>query len=291
LLPVLSQLLVTTSTIFLSPVEANARMTANLDTVVLDARLSPRGDVFLPGAQLIDWRDYIDVWGPKIFNLWALSRNGQLDSNLEKLKKSLGRYGMNPNTTVVVYGASTDAWGEEGRIWWMLSYLGFSNVYIIDGGLKAWLQHKLPTQSEESTSTGDTRFELRLVPGLRADAKRTSDSIKKSDALILDTRSREEYEGQTPSYSPRGGHIPSASHLSWRFFFDDDGRVRGPKSVTKKLTEFGAKLDTPIITYCTGGVRSAMVQAVLIHSGFTKVANYDGSWWDWSKRKNLPIKK
>lgn len=45
----------------------------------------------------------------------------------------------------------------------------------------------------------------------------------------------------------------------------------------------------PVVTYCTGGVRSALL-AVLLEARLGVVAaNYDGSLWEWSARDDLPL--
>ena len=37
-----------------------------------------------------------------------------------------------------------------------------------------------------------------------------------------------------------------------------------------------------MITYCTGGVRSAEAWTMLRALGYADVRNYDGSWFEWS---------
>ena len=47
------------------------------------------------------------------------------------------------------------------------------------------------------------------------------------------------------------------------------------------LANKGITQGQTIITYCTGGVRSAWSSAVLVDLGF-QVKNYSGSMWEWS---------
>jgi len=54
-------------------------------------------------------------------------------------------------------------------------------------------------------------------------------------------------------------------------------------------TMYPSKIGTPVVTYCTGGVRSALL-AVLLEARLGIVAaNYDGSLWEWSSRDDLPL--
>ena len=50
----------------------------------------------------------------------------------------------------------------------------------------------------------------------------------------------------------------------------------------------GAPLDRPVVTYCTGGVRSAFVAAALTSAGYVDVRNYAGSWWEYAATE-LPV--
>ena len=53
--------------------------------------------------------------------------------------------------------------------------------------------------------------------------------------------------------------------------------------------QLGITRATPIVVYCTGGVRSSYAWAILRASGFTNVRNFDGSFFQWAKDKRLPI--
>ena len=105
----------------------------------------------------------------------------------------------------------------------------------------------------------------------------------KGPAQLLDTRTRDEHRGETPYFSARGGHIPQSHHADWRWLIDDKGLL--PKEVLLRNLPSSKQ---PLIAYCTGGVRSAFVVAVLHHLG-RRAADYDGSWWEWAGDDALPI--
>ena len=100
--------------------------------------------------------------------------------------------------------------------------------------------------------------------------------------MIIDTRERREYEGGTPYGETRGGHVPGAVHLHYRSLLRKDGRLRSPGALKRLLQKAGISSNKEIIAYCTGGVRSGYVVAVLAHLGFSKVLNYAGSMWAWA---------
>ena len=255
-------------TVFLSPAEAHALISEGAD--VLDARdASPP---FLPGAQRIDWMALRDGRG----------RTGRLAPD-DDLRVQLTALGLSVERSILVYGKANAGFGEEGRIWWMLRYLGYPRVFILDGGYAAWKRSGRPVSTKLVAREGRAPLVGARRPDLRVDTeevRRASTSSR--GAHILDVRGPEEFAGQTPFGSPRGGHVPRAQNLPWTRLFGADGTLRPKHELERIVAAAGARPGVPIITYCTGGVRSALVQAVLHHLGHTSVANYDGSWWAWS---------
>lgn len=77
------------------------------------------------------------------------------------------------------------------------------------------------------------------------------------DALILDVRTRTEYEA---------GHIPGARQLY-------GGRVLWSLDTLPK--------DRPIVTHCQGGARNAVVASALRALGYTQVLELEGSYEGW----------
>lgn len=66
----------------------------------------------------------------------------------------------------------------------------------------------------------------------------------------------------------RGGHLPRAIHLHYRELLDAEGRLRLESERLALLQERGTPRDAAILTYCTAGVRSAWLTAVLVGMGF-----------------------
>lgn len=88
-------------------------------------------------------------------------------------------------------------------------------------------------------------------------------------AILLDTRKREEYEIS---------HLKDAIWVGYKGFEKD--------SVTKKIND----KDTPIIVYCSIGVRSEDIGEKLQKAGFTNVKNLYGGIFEWKNQGNSVYK-
>ena len=60
-------------------------------------------------------------------------------------------------------------------------------------------------------------------------------------------------------------------------------------AIRASLEEKGLHESQEVICYCTGGVRSAWLYFVLRLAGYSKVRNYPGSWWEWSRDFAAPV--
>jgi thiosulfate/3-mercaptopyruvate sulfurtransferase len=246
--------------------------------VVLDGRdaLGYRGG-HIPGAVSFPWQEAVDG---------LLS--GKLTDDVGALQDKLRAAGVRGDKPVLVYAAWDEGWGEEGRLFWMLEYLGHKDVHAILGGIKRWEAEGRETQLLAPDPTpGD--FVVAPREELRATAQEVQEALSRGDALIMDTRTREEFEGATPYGEARGGHIPQAKHFFWEDVFREGGELRSPDELRSVFREMGVGEQTVIIPYCTGGVRSGFVYMVLRWIGLPNPSNYDGSWWDWAAQPALPV--
>ena len=203
----------------------------------------------------------------------------------------LNRYGIHSKKSIVIYGEPNDPWREDGRFFWMFERFGFKKVSIFEGGVENWknsgnkLEYGLGDPPEKILLTVD---DILLNHEVSADQKMIMEKLGSNNFTLIDNRTREEYYGDIPYGSPRGGHIPTAVHIHWPDFFLPNGHMKSKPDLLNILNQFNITYEKEVVVYCTGGVRSAMAYFVLRHLGY-KVRNYDGSWWDWSQNSKLPI--
>lgn len=284
--------------LFLRGAQAEALLSAG--ATVLDAR--PRGFFggHLPGAQPVDWLDFRD--GPL--------RTGRLADDLQHIADKLQRLGVDSRRAVLVYGDAQHGFGEEARIAWMLVYLGHPQVHILDGGYAGWTREQRRTDwglaDRPRPSLGFVAAPQRAVRAAKPEVQRlvqvAASSSSPRPALILDVRSEREWHGATPYWEARGGRIPGAQHLFWQDLLDAQGYVRPRHELRARLLSAVAKVTSSapaspaeasqsLVLYCTGGVRSAFAWAVLQEIWAGPVQNYDGSFWEWSADRALPVER
>ncbi len=203
--------------------------------------------------------------------------------------------GICPQKRIILYG-DRDNWGAEGRLYWILEKIGFQKLAVLDGGFGEWRKLKLPTALLPSGNLpaceGPFPAEGRIP---RLSASELFSRIKKGQALVIDTRTMEEFQGAVLYGEKHGGHLPGSYHLHWLSLLTDDYRLKEKSQLFQLLTSHGIPLpeemgDRTIVTLCTGGVRSGFFYLVLKYLGYPRVENYDNGFWEWAL-EDLPVEK
>ncbi len=258
-------------------------------TVLLDATLPPVGVAQAPDVQA----RYIErhLPGAVFFDIEELSEpNTTLPHMLprpEAFAREMARLGIGSNMTLVVY--EQEGVFSAPRAWWMLRSFGVREVYVLDGGLRAWVAAGLPTESG-ATGRPPAYFEAHLEP----EAVQSFDELQQSllgGAQVVDARSAGRFEGSAPEPRPglRAGHMPGAINVPYTELLAEDGRLRSPKDLRGIFAAKGVDLEQPITTTCGSGVTAAVVALALEVSGAQQVSLYDGSWADYAQRPGAVI--
>lgn len=187
----------------------------------------------IPGAVWVDVADWQD-----------LGRQEGGFQNAAAWGQRVGRLGIGHKSTVVVYGSELPS---VARVWWLLKYVGVSRVLILNGGWPAWVRAGRPTESGEvmvPAAEFEPRFQADRLEELPSLVEKISAGIVK----LLDTRSRDEYEGKLVR-GPRGGHLPGAVHLEWKELVAEDGRFKSREEIRALLRERGILPSDTVVCY------------------------------------------
>lgn len=263
-----------------------AELAASLRSVdVLDAREEKEFRAgHVPGSRHADWRDFTleraGAWNLLTGDPARWGKVAEPDAALEARLRGLG---LSNRRTVVVVG-SAGGWGEEGRIAWNLLYWGADDVALLDGGFPAWRAAGRAVETGTSKAPVGS-FTVALRPARRIELRDLEAAVAARSRPLLDARTPEEFAGRTMTGQKRGGHLPGARLVPQKELVLADGRYVDATTLRQLA---GEPAGSPV-TYCTGGVRSALL-AFLIEARLGIVAaNYDGSVWEWSAHPELPL--
>jgi thiosulfate/3-mercaptopyruvate sulfurtransferase len=214
----------------------------------------------------------------------------------EDLAALLSDSGIGPDTHIVLYGDNNNwfaAWA-----YWQLRLYGLTNVSILNGGRKYWLDNGLPVTTDEPDHepTGITLPEPDYA--LRAFRDDILPRLGEAGFTLVDVRSPAEYSGEViappgmTETAQRGGHIPGAQSIPWAQAVREDGTFKSADDLKTLYEAKGVTPDKDVIAYCRIGERSSHSWFVLHELlGYPNVRNYDGSWTEWGSMVNMPIER
>ena len=170
--------------------------------------------------------------------------------------------------------------GDEARVLYTFSYVGFDNVKFIDGGYKQVEKLEFNKNYEPSSDRIDVSDVVRSEATQNEKAIYTDELLSKignTDVQIIDTRLEAEYNGRVIYGENKAGHIPGAISLPFNSLVDSNGFIKSRESLEKYVTNKGLDKNKLQVTYCTTGVRASYVAVILEELGF-KVRNYEPSF-------------
>ena len=243
------------------------------------------------GAIVIDTRSFSEfknghVPGAVNVDLFQLhwfdtTKRGIKDFN-RQTRLLLSNIGIRNESNVVFYDNVSGMSASRGV--WLLLYFSHEKVSILDGGFEKWKREGYPVEVK-GNALKNSRFKGKPNSKIVADANEVRSAINNKHVVIVDARSREEYNGSEVR-AARRGHIPSAINIDWARNIEN--------SIFKskeKLSKIYSKIpkNAQVITYCQGGYRAANAFLALKMLGYKKVKMYLGSWGEWGNRLDLPV--
>ncbi len=195
--------------------------------------------------------------------------------------------GITFTSQVVLYDTVSGAFA--GRLWWLLRSYGHSDVRLLDGGLKAWIDKGYPTDSDKPLSTS-TDFEGKFSKKLLISTAEMEDIVNNNIYLIIDARSPARYSGEEEPIDAIAGRIPGAINIFHQENLDDNGLFKSPDSLRKIYRSAINEINPEnVIVYCGSGVTSCLDLVALSVLGVDNARLYLGSWSEWIRNKAHPI--
>ena len=203
-----------------------------------------------------------------------------------QLDSVLDAKGISNDSRVVIYSAEGYA-TPTARAFFTLEYAGLrGQVAMLDGGLEAWTRENRPTTTEvRSVTPGD--FTPRLQRDMVVDAEWVRARLRQPTVAIVDARTPQFYHG-AEARQARIGHIPGAGNLPFNSVLEEDGRFKQPMVLRGMMEGVGAASSDTVVTYCHIGQQASLAWFTARMLGY-EARIYDGSFQDWSARRDLPV--
>ncbi|HWN66130.1 MAG TPA: rhodanese-like domain-containing protein [Haliangium sp.] len=169
---------------------------------------------------------------------------------------------------------------------------------ILHGGLQAWKAANLPL-STEVPAIERRVFTPRRDDSLMVTWQQMRDAVGDPNIVKLDTRARDEWEGESSSPSakdvaPRKGRIPGAVWIDWLHMMERKSgipRFRSREEILDICRRVGIGPESRVYLYCFKGARAANTLVALREAGIRDVRLYFGSWNEWARNPELPIEE
>ncbi|MDP2125978.1 MAG: sulfurtransferase [Pseudohongiella sp.] len=199
------------------------------------------------------------------------------------LEARLREIGLRKADQVIIYDDGPGVY--PSRLWWLLNWLGHTNVLVLDGGLAAWKTAGLALSADVRVRPWPSDFVACPDNSLLVLAR----DLLQGDAglQLLDARAPERFRGEIEPIDPVAGHIPGARCFPFGANLGADGlwltadllRARFPLLEPGQLR----------VCYCGSGVTACHNILAAVLAGLPMPKLYAGSWSEWIVDPSRPV--
>ncbi len=257
---------------------------ASFDLSDLEAGKRAFAQGHVPGAQYADLDR--DLSGPKAAPGPGFTGRHPLPGR-DTFAATVGRWGIGPGSCVVAMDAQGSAYAA--RLWWLLRWLGHARVWVLDGGIAAWLEAG-GTLTAEPTQAGPRAAyprHLSSMPTIDATALGRALGISQ----VIDARAPERFRGDVEPLDPVAGHIPGTQSRPFKDNLEPGGtRFKPAAQLAREFATLnGCHSPAETVHLCGSGVTACHNLLAMEAAGLPGATLYPGSWSEWCADPARPI--
>lgn len=202
--------------------------------------------------------------------------------------ETLGRWGITANRRVVVYDYGSGA--IAARLWWMLRWMGHTNVALLDAGYAGWMRAGFAVSSEIPQIV-PVQYTGKADNGMVVTTDEVLEQMRQGGgAILLDARDADRFRGEREPIDPVAGHIPGAGNLPVASSLNADGSWKNRGDLVELWSEaLQGRQDKPWIAMCGSGVTACHLALSAQVAGFNLPRLYAGSWSEWIRDRSRPV--
>lgn len=210
--------------------------------------------------------------------------------------------GVNDRTQIVVYD---DVGGAlAARLWWMMKWIGYSKVALLDGGYAAWQNGGLPlsdqiekprkTDQQNSTNEDEQSAGKRhenILENSFIEVDELIELLKSKQVNLYDARAEPRFSGKHEPIDAVAGHIPGAINLPFEQNLDEHGFFLGTHRLKQRFRSvLKGKAEVPIVHMCGSGVTACHNILAMEMAGIAPTRLYVGSWSEWIRDTDRAVR-
>jgi thiosulfate/3-mercaptopyruvate sulfurtransferase len=221
----------------------------------------------------------------------SLYKEGPIEGQFKdaaELAAIFGKKGVSNTSKIVIYDDGSQKYNS--RVWWVLKYLGASDVYLLHKDMAQMEASRVPLTATPVTLKATT-FEVNINPVMNIDMASIKVSLEKPGVVLLDAREKDEFDGMDKAQKSKG-HLPSAVFMNFKEVLTENGAYKTKEQIIESAAKFGVTADKEVVVYCQTGIKAAVLYYAFKEiAGFTNVKLYAGAYAEWASVNDNPIVK
>lgn len=208
--------------------------------------------------------------------------------NTRSFASFLARSGWSAGRRIIAYDAQGGAYAA--RLWWLMRYYGHDCVSLLNGGIRAWREARLPLENGQVNPPRQPLSTLRAQPGMILDAAAVGQGLAMGDIVLVDARDADRFNGATEPIDAVAGHVPGARNRPFTSNLGQDQKFIAASSLRAAFNTLMPEGDpSTFVHMCGSGVTACHNLLAMELAGLGGSRLYGGSWSEWIRDPARPV--